>query len=92
MEERKIEKYLVGQVKKAGGKAIKFIPTFFAGFPDRIVLLPYGTVVFVELKATGKKPRSLQNKVHRWLLSLNMNVHVIDSKEKIDNLIKRYEL
>jgi len=62
MRERKIETMLVKQVKAAGGMALKLISPGMAGVPDRIVLLPGGRILFVELKAPGEKPRPLQRK------------------------------
>lgn len=88
MREKTIEQYLVKEVKKIGGEAVKFIPTFFVGFPDRIVLMPKTAVYFVELKAPGKKPRPVQLQVHKQLEELGHEVFVIDSKEGVDGFIK----
>ena len=67
MKESTIESNFVKQVKAMGGMAIKLISPNFAGLPDRLVLLPHGKMFFVELKATGQKPRPLQIAVHRKL-------------------------
>ena len=48
--EKEIEKKLVNLVKRHGGLCLKWICPGWAGVPDRIVLLPGGRVVFVELK------------------------------------------
>lgn len=48
--EKEIEKKLVNIVKKYGGLCLKWICPGWAGVPDRIVLLPGGKVIFVELK------------------------------------------
>ena len=48
--ERDIERALVGMVKRHGGLCLKWVCPGFAGVPDRIVLLPHGRVVFVEVK------------------------------------------
>lgn len=85
--EKKIEKYLVQSVEQIGGLCVKFPPLFFRGFPDRIVLLPDGLVVFVELKAPGKTPRLIQRKVHRELTALGFRVEVIDTPESVDTFI-----
>lgn len=53
MRESQIEARLVRGVKEMGGKAYKFISPGNAGVPDRIAVLPGGTVLFVELKAEG---------------------------------------
>ena len=50
MLEKEIEAKLVKIVKKYGGLCLKWVCPGWAGVPDRIVLLPGGRVVFVELK------------------------------------------
>ena len=48
--------------KKYGvnGWCLKLPAIHNAGLPDRLCLFPGGEVVFVELKAFGKKPRKIQ--------------------------------
>lgn len=84
MREVTIEKYLKSEVEKRGGMCVKFPPLFFAGFPDRIVLLPGEVIAFVELKAPGEKPSALQSRVHARLRNLGFTVRVIDSREQVD--------
>lgn len=50
MLEKEIEKKLVNIVKRHGGLCLKWVCPGWAGVPDRIVLLPGGRVIFVELK------------------------------------------
>ena len=82
--ESTVERHFKLCVDKLGGMAVKFVPTYFAGFPDRIVLLPRGRIVFVELRAQGKKPRALQLKVHERLRELGFQVDVIDSIDEVN--------
>ena len=79
--ERQIERGLKMIVKAAGGLAWKFVSPCTAGVPDRIVLLPGGRIVFVEVKDTGKKLRPLQHLRKRQLEKLGFEVRVIDSRE-----------
>ena len=88
MKESTIESNFVKQVKAMGGMAIKLISPNFAGLPDRLVLLPHGRMFFVELKATGQKPRPLQIAVHRKLRKLGFDVYVIDSIEEVNKLLQ----
>lgn len=88
MRENVIEAYLRDQVKALGGKAYKFVSPGNAGVPDRLVLLPGGKVVFVELKATGKKPTALQESQQRKIRNLNFDVFTLDSKAGVDKLIE----
>ena len=84
--EKRIEQRLVDRAKVAGGLAMKWVSPAFAGVPDRIVFLPKGRIIFVELKAPGQKPTALQNRVHRMLADLGADVRVVDSKEGVDAL------
>ena len=87
MLERDIEKYLVTKVKALGGQALKFTSPGNAGVPDRIVLLPGGRVIFVELKQPGKKPTALQRVVMAKLRGLGFRATWTDSKEGVDEIL-----
>ena len=60
MKERDIEALLRDGVKQLGGKAYKWVSPGNAGVPDRIVILPGGKVVFVELKQENGRLTRLQ--------------------------------
>lgn len=87
LKENVIESYLRNEVKAIGGKAYKFVSPGNAGVPDRIVILPDGRVVFIELKASGKTSTSKQIKMQTELRGFGCKVLVIDSKEKVDDFI-----
>lgn len=89
MLEKDIEKYLVSEVKKAKGRAYKWVSPGNVGVPDRIVLFYEARTFFVELKAPGKKPTPIQLAQHKKLELLGFEVFVIDSKEKVDDFIFR---
>ena len=84
MLEKVIEAYLVKRVKDKGGIAYKFTSPQRRSVPDRLVLMPGGKMLFVELKATGAKPPPLQLREHERLRALGFLVLVIDSKDAID--------
>jgi hypothetical protein len=84
MLESLIEKRLKKRVEGMGGIALKVDAMSWAGAPDRLVLLPGGQVIFVELKAPGKKPRPIQIKRHEQLRAIGFEVIIIDSLEEID--------
>ena len=50
MKESELERILVEEVRKEGGKAYKWVSPGNDGVPDRIVFFPGGDVYFVELK------------------------------------------
>lgn len=88
MREKEIEKYLRDRVRAIGGRAYKFVSPGNDGVPDRLVCLPGGRVVFVELKAPGMTPRPLQIHQIGMLRLLGFRVEVIDSKEQVDRFVR----
>lgn len=85
--ERDIERALVGMVKSHGGMAMKWVCPGWAGVPDRIVLLPGGKIIFVELKRPkGGEVRKLQEWWHTKLRSLGFTVWVIKNRSDINAL------
>jgi len=89
MREKVIEKKLVMEVKKRGGICPKFMSPGFDGMPDRLVLLPDGKAGFVEVKASGKKPRPLQLARHKLIRGLGFQVFVIDEEEQIGEILDK---
>ena len=83
MREKATEQKLILMIKAAGGIAPKFINPGYDGMPDRIVLLPEGRIVFVEVKVPGKKPRPLQQARHDMLRRLGFKVFVLDDTSQI---------
>ena len=84
MLERDIEKALVKRVKALGGMAEKFTTPGRRSVPDRLVTLPNNRVIFVELKAPGKKPTDAQLRDHEKRRLLGADVRVIDSIEQVN--------
>ena len=87
MGETTIEYHLRDQIKAIGGKAYKFISPGNRGVPDRLVCLPKGKIIFVELKDKGKKPTSKQLNKHAELIRLGYTVFVADCKAEVDKII-----
>ena len=81
MLEKQIEAALVRRVKELGGLCEKFVSPGRRSVPDRIVTLPGGRIVFVELKAPGKKPTELQERDHLRRRELGCDVRLIDNIE-----------
>ena len=86
MRESQIEKHLVNRVKELGGEVRKVKWLGRDGAPDRIVMMPEGTV-WVELKAPGKKPEPHQAREHERMRKMGQLVVVIDSIEGIEELL-----
>lgn len=91
MCENSIEKRLVTEVERVGGWCLKLPAIHNAGLPDRLCLFPGGEVVFVELKAFGKKPRKIQILMHQKLKALGFRVEVIDTTIGCKMLASEYD-
>ena len=89
--EKKLEARLVAEVKRRGGIALKNTSQFHRGMPDRVVLLPYHTMSFVELKTTGEKPTPLQFAAQNKLWNLGFTVYVVDTTESLDMFLAKMD-
>ena len=87
MREKAIEAKLVQTIKSMGGLAPKFVSPGLDGMPDRIVLLPYGRLAFIEVKANGKQPRPLQVRRKSQLEALGFSVYCLDSVAQIGGIL-----
>ena len=79
MLEKFIEAALVKRVKELGGTCEKFTSPGRRSVPDRIVTLPGGRIVFVEVKAPGKEPTELQDRDHERRRLMGCEVVVINN-------------
>jgi len=77
MLEREIEKILVIEVKKLGGRAYKWVSPGNDGVPDRIVIFPDCQPIFVELKTDTGKLSALQKVQCKRLIDLGQRVEII---------------
>lgn len=92
MLEKQLEHYFMRVMEMKNCLCWKFVSPGMAGVPDRIVIPPWGRVIFVELKAPGKRLRKLQKVRREQLKAQNVDVWVIDSKEKVDKFVQYYGL
>lgn len=87
--ESTVEKHLRKCVGLLGGLCIKLNPFGLRGIPDRLVLIPDGIVLFVELKRpAGGVFEPLQERWHVKLRRMGFTVAVCYTKEQVDNLLK----
>lgn len=91
MLEKEIEKFLVRQVKKLGGISFKFISPDNAGVPDRIVILPSGKVIFVELKTDKGKLTKLQEVQIKKISDLGADARVLRGIEGVKEFINEIQ-
>lgn len=96
MRERMVEKHLVERLRRIGIPCVKFIPDNMKGMPDRLVLLPDGKVVWVELKTDGGKLEIIQEVRHMALAKAGHRVVVVWNTDEADRLTeeikKAYQL
>lgn len=88
VSEKSIERYLVEQAKQNGWLCLKYSNPNMVGYPDRLLVLPDGGVVWVELKSRGRKPTRMQQIRMTELAGMGHRVYVIDNKTTVDELIK----
>lgn len=88
ISEAELEKAFREAVKKAGGKAYKYVSPGTNGVPDRLVVLPGNKIGFVEIKAPGKRSRPDQCFRQRQLEDMGCYVGVLDDPDMIPVFIR----
>lgn len=89
VQETEVEGYLRKRVNAVGGMCVKFVPDYSRGFPDRVLILPQGKLVWVETKTEGGRVAPYQNVVHVLLRRLGQQVEVAWTKDQVDALMVR---
>lgn len=87
MLEKDIEKRLVQGVKKLGGKAYKFVSPGNVGVPDRIVVLPPGRIIFVELKTDTGRLSPMQTVQIKQLEDMGADVRVVQGIDELEDFL-----
>lgn len=72
--EKWFERYLIQYCARLGCECIKLYPISYTGVPDRMVLIPGGKTIFVELKSLGNRPSKKQTLVHNQFRSMGFQV------------------
>lgn len=85
--EKQVEAKLVAGIKKRGGQAVKFVSPASVGWPDRLVLLPGGRVVFVELKTSKGRLSKMQEHRLGQLRGLGMAVEVLHGDDEVKEFL-----
>lgn len=86
IRESTIENYLCKQVKLLRGQCIKLGGS--VGIPDRMVLLPGRTMIFIEVKTLVGKLTPRQEWWGRTIEQLGFGYEIVRSRESIDKLME----
>ena len=84
--ESSLEEYFQGQVKTAGGMAIKLAP-MKAGIPDRMVVI-FGKIYLVELKAEHGSLSAIQLHRHGQLRERGVDVVVLIGRKEVREWVR----
>jgi hypothetical protein len=91
VKEATIERALVQQVKALGGLCLKVTVIGRRGFFDRLVILPRGRIIFVELKRPrGGRLSAHQREYIKLFLSLDVEFAVVRNGIDCSRLLTRY--
>lgn len=82
--EKSFERRLVNHCKLLGCIPVKMTDPMNAGLPDRMIIMPGGKVVWVEIKSSGKKPSRLQQKRFDEMLKMEHPVYVVGCKGDLE--------
>lgn len=89
--EKDIEAKLVAFAKSLGIICYKFTSPSRRSVPDRVMVLPGGRVIWMELKRKGQKPTASQTVEIEKLKKQGATVYVVDNVED-GKLILRVEI
>ena len=77
MEEKRVERHLVEGVRLLGGMCLKFVSPGNSGVPDRLVILPDGKIIFVELKTDVGRLSKIQEYTINEMRKRSADVRVL---------------
>lgn len=88
MRESSIETDLRLGVEAKVGECFKWVSPGRVGVPDRIVLMPGKTAIFVETKAPLGVLKSWQDRCHKELRRLGFRVEVIWTPQQVNEFLE----
>lgn len=90
--EKELEAKLRKEVKNLGGLCLKWVCPGWSGVPDRIILLPFGHVLFVEMKRPkGGRLDPMQKWWAKVLKRLGFYCNTIWTQEDLDTFLVHIE-
>ena len=88
MLEKDIEARLKRGVERAGGLCLKWVSPGCTGVMDRIVLLPGGRVIFVELKKPGGRLSERQKYMANKMRLLGLEIRCLWDTLQVDTFLE----
>lgn len=88
--EKDIEAKFMKEAKKLGCITRKLNGMGFNSWPDRLVLVPGGTSLFIEFKKPGETLRPAQEALHEDAKSLGHTWYVCTSAENALNIVRQH--
>ena len=88
MKESYIESQLVRRIRAAGGLCYKWVSPGCDGVPDRIVILPGGRVIFVELKTETGWLSKIQQYTHMTMRERGVDVRTLYGLDQVKAFVK----
>lgn len=89
--EKTLEEGMRKKIVELGGLCYKFTSPGNSGVPDRIVILPGGKIIFVELKKEDGRLSALQKNQIKKMRRRGAEVRVLYGKGDIDEFVKECE-
>ena len=88
MRESELERILVDEVRKVGGRAYKWVSPGNDGVPDRIVILPGGRTIYVELKTETGRLSEIQRHIHAELRKRGADVRTLYGLDQVKAFVE----
>lgn len=88
MKESQIERYLVREIKKRGGLCYKFVSPGNPGVPDRLIILPVGRIIFVELKTEIGRLANIQKWQRSEMEKRGVDVRVLYGLDAVREFLR----
>ena len=86
--EKRIQRKFIKEVESRGGRAVKFHAEARRGWPDLLILMPGGRVLFVEVKTPTGRLHPLQERVIGQIRELGCEVYVCSDLEEFKRILK----
>ena len=88
MLESEIQHKIIKYLKNLGAIAVK-VDASRPGWPDLTVVMPDGTVLFLEVKQEGGRLRPAQKRIHDELRANHAHIHIVRSVEDVELILCR---